>query len=138
MYKFAINLRKISLHGWMDGWILLMPPSCSSLRKEILHLTASLTDPPPFHLLLLLLCFFLSTHFITSPLLCIIPLLPPAQTCWCLSLTPARHNPRIISDLMEVAIFCRGNNAANEQHPLSWPSLFLSPSIPHSFSPSAF
>lgn len=74
-----------------------------------------------FHLLFnhffLLLCLPLYlrrsiTQSIISPLLCI------TQAFWFLSPTPRWHSAGIISDLMEVSIFFRGNNNGNEQYPL--------------------
>lgn len=95
-----------------------------SLRGAILHSTAPLLPfiVPSlfFHLLfhyflfsppLLCLSPFLPlsiTHSIISPLLCITPRLALAQTFRSLSQTLPWHNAGIISGLMEVAIFCRG------------------------------
>lgn len=76
------------------------------------------------------------THSIISPLLCVTPRLSPAQTFRSLSLFPTLpwHNAGIISDLMEVAIFCRGgNNNGNEQYPP-----LLCPPLRLCFHPSPF
>lgn len=69
------------------------------------------TSSFPLSFPFLCLPLFLSlsiTHSIISPLLCITPRLSLAQTFWSLSPTLPWHNAGIISDLMEVAIFCRG------------------------------
>lgn len=107
----------------------------SSPHSFSTHFAATSSSPSPF----LCLSQFPSlsiTHSIISPLLCVTPRLSPAQTFRSLSLFPTLpwHNAGIISDLMEVAIFCRGgNNNGNEQYPP-----LLCPPLRLCFHPSPF